>query len=72
MDAGKTPKSAHAVPSVSLVSGDLRHSWGCALPTRGGVCDCGAVGWVRRIDYGRLTELLAEGWYEQDQQELSP
>lgn len=62
---------ASPVPSVSSVVGDLRHSWGCALPTRGGMCDCGAMHWSMWITYEQLAERLAEGWYEQDQQELS-
>jgi hypothetical protein len=59
------------VPSVSPVVGDLRHSWACGWVQRGGMCDCGTSQWVRGFDYGRLAGLLAEGWYEQDQQELS-
>jgi hypothetical protein len=36
------------VPSVSLVVTDLRP----------------LGSWLRGFDYGRLVELLAEGWYE--------
>jgi len=45
------PPVAPPAPAVSLVFGDMR--------PRGS--------WLRGFDYGRLVELLAEGWYEQDQ-----
>lgn len=67
MDA-KT-KSDPPVAYPSPVVGNLRHSWGCALPTRGGMCDCGAI-WLRPVvDYLALCSRLAEGHYEQDQPE---
>jgi hypothetical protein len=67
LEVARNRLPAPAVPSVSLVSGDLRHSWACGWLQRGGMCDCGAVSWLRGFDYDRLVELLAEGWYEQDQ-----
>jgi hypothetical protein len=71
LNVAPRPLPGLPVPSVSSVANDLRHSWACGWLQRGGMCDCGASRQVRRADYGRLAELLAEGWYEQDQQELS-
>jgi hypothetical protein len=64
LESAQTPNSEGvSVLNTSQVSRDLRHTFGCAHPTRGSVCDCGAVpgsSWRAHIDPDQIRDHVGE------------